>query len=78
LRQDAEVPGYEAGWNIRYITDLQKPVAYYLRGEEYSAQIDGFIAAVKQKTHEHENAFASAYETDRVISLISKAHAARS
>ncbi len=77
LRQDSEVPGYVPGWNIRYITDLQKPVAYYLRGEEYTAQIDAFIGAVKNKTPQHENSFASAYETDRVINLISKAHAAR-
>ena len=25
------------------ITDLQEPVAYYLRGEEYTAQIDAFV-----------------------------------
>ncbi len=78
LRQGAEVEGLVAGWNVRYITDLQKPVAYYLRGEEYTAQIDAFVEAIKKKTHQHENSFASAYETDRVIDLVLKAHAARS
>jgi predicted dehydrogenase len=78
LRQEAEVPGYVAGWNMRYITDLQKPVNFYLRGEEYSAQIDAFVEAVKKKTHQHENSFASAYETDRIIDLVLKAHTARS
>ena len=73
LRSGAEFEQYPAGWTIRYITDLQPPVAYYLRGEEYSAQIDAFIDAVERGTAEHENSFASACETDRVIDLISKA-----
>ena len=73
LRQGAELEQYPAGWTIRYITELQDPVDYYLRGEEYSAQIDAFVSAVKRATPEHENSFASAYETDRIIDLIMKA-----
>jgi predicted dehydrogenase len=73
LRQGAEFEKYPAGWTVRYITELQDPVAYYLRGEEYSAQIDSFMDAVKGGTSEHENSFASAYETDRTIDLIMKA-----
>jgi predicted dehydrogenase len=72
LRQGAEFEQYPAGWTFRYITDLQKPVAYYLRGEEYTAQIDAFVAAVEAGTAEHENSFASAFETDRVIDMIIK------
>lgn len=70
LRQGAEFEVYPAGWTIRYITDLQAPVAYYLRGEEYSAQIAAFVDAVESGTAEHENSFASAFETDRAITLI--------
>lgn len=70
LRQGAEFEQYPSGWTIRYITDLQAPVAYYLRGEEYSSQIDSFLAAVEAGTAEHENSFASALETDRVIDSI--------
>jgi scyllo-inositol 2-dehydrogenase (NADP+) len=70
LRQGAEFEQYKAGWTIRYITDLQKPVAYYLRGEEYSAQIDAFISAITSGAAEYENSFASAYETDRVVDMI--------
>ena len=65
--------GYGAGWTIRYITELQAPVAFYLRGEEYSAQIDAFVDAVERGTSEHENSFASASETDRVIGDIAAA-----
>ena len=73
LRPGAELEGYAAGWTIRYITDLQAPVAFYLRGEEYSAQIDAFVEAVERGTAEHENSFASAYQTDLVIDIIQKA-----
>lgn len=73
LRDGAGFENYAAGWTVRYITDLQAPVAYYLRGEEYSAQIDAFIDAVEAGTAVHENSFASALETDRVIDLIMKA-----
>jgi scyllo-inositol 2-dehydrogenase (NADP+) len=35
------------GWNVRYTTDLTAPVWFYLRGEEYSAQIDHFVRCIK-------------------------------
>jgi predicted dehydrogenase len=73
LRPGAEFESYPAGWTIRYITDLQEPVAFYLRGEEYSAQIDAFLDAAERGTADHENSFASAYETDRQIDLIAAA-----
>ena len=73
LRQGAEFEQYPAGWTIRYITDLQAPVAYYLRGEEYSSQIDAFVDAITSGAVGHENSFASAFETDHVIDLIMKA-----
>ena len=73
LRQGAEFEQYPAGWTIRYITDLQAPVAYYLRGEEYSAQIDAFVDAVEAGVAGHENSFTSAFETDQVIAQIMKA-----
>lgn len=61
---------YEDGWTSKYITELQSPVNFYLRGEEYSSQIDNFISAVEAKNMAAENSFASAYETDRTIELI--------
>ncbi len=69
--------GYEEGWTIKYITDLQEPTAYYLRGEEYSAQMDAFVDAVKEKNSNGENSFVSAYETDWVIDQVAKAHEGR-
>jgi predicted dehydrogenase len=72
LRSGAEYEQYPAGWTIRYITDLQSPVNYYLRGEEYSAQIDSFVASIQAKNFEPENSFASAAQTDRIIDQIAQ------
>jgi hypothetical protein len=65
--------GYSKGWNIKYVTELTKEVAFYLRGEEYSAQIDYFIKAVQGKVPNTINHFESAWNTDKAISLIRKA-----
>jgi len=45
-------------------------VNFYLRGEEYSAQIDYFIKAIQKKVPNTINNFQSAWHTDKVISLI--------
>ena len=49
--------GYSKGWNIKYITDLTEQVDFYLRGEEYSAQIDYFVKAVEGKVPNTINTF---------------------
>ena len=66
-------PGYSKGWNIKYVTDLTPPVDYYLRGEEYTAQMDHFIRAILGKTPNNINSFESAAQTDNAIALIRKA-----
>jgi len=61
---------YTKGWNVKYVTDFTDPVNFYLRGEEYSSQIDYFINAIQKKVPNNINDFQSAWNTDRVISLI--------
>jgi predicted dehydrogenase len=71
LRDTATAPeGYEHGWNVRYTTELTEPVGFYLRGEEYSAQIEHFVARVRDGAVDGINGFESAAETDRVIALM--------
>jgi predicted dehydrogenase len=36
------------GWNVRYTTELTQPVPFYVRGEEYSAQIDHFAQCIAE------------------------------
>jgi predicted dehydrogenase len=71
LRDTASVPpGYEEGWNVRYTTELTEPVWFYLRGEEYSAQIEAFVDQVVAGTPSGEHGFAAAAETDRTIGMM--------
>jgi predicted dehydrogenase len=71
LRNTAQLPeGYTPGWNVRYTTELTKPVWFYVRGEEYSAQLDYFVRAIVSGSRQNINSFASAAETDRVLAMI--------
>jgi predicted dehydrogenase len=71
LRDDAKAPeGYVAGWNARYTTDMTPPVWFYVRGEEYSAQIDYFIRRIAARETDNVNSFRSATMTDRVIAAM--------
>ena len=60
----------DRGWTIKYITDLAIPVDFYLRGEEYSAQIDNFVHHVIERKPTEINTFRQALETDRVMEII--------
>jgi predicted dehydrogenase len=58
------------GWMTRYTTDLIEPVWFYLRGEEYSRQIDHFVQSVRGRTDQNLSTFSSALETDRVVNAM--------
>ena len=68
-RHDA-LPGVQPGWTVRYTTDLTEEVWFYLRGEEYSAQIDYFAKSMAARRLDGENTFASALATDRVVAML--------
>jgi len=72
LRDTATLPiGYQSGWNVRYTTDLTESVWFYVRGEEYSAQLDYFVQAiVGERPTDNVNSFSSALMTDKVIAMI--------
>lgn len=71
LRDTApSIPGYASGWNVRYTTELTDSVWFYLRGEEYSAQLDHFVKRVRDRAIADTNSFASAAITDRVLELL--------
>ncbi|EOZ96360.1 oxidoreductase-like protein [Indibacter alkaliphilus LW1] len=62
--------GYSKGWNVKYVTELADEVNFYLRGEEYSSQIDHFIKSVQGQVNNTINTFESAWKTDQSIHLI--------
>jgi len=65
-----ELPGFAKGWTSRYTTDLTEEVWYYLRGEEYSAQIDYFAKSILAGRLDGENTFRSALAADHLVSMI--------
>lgn len=60
------------GWNVRYTTDLTQPVRYYVRGEEYSAQMDYFVDCIESGRLENLNSFAAGLETDMVLDMLQR------
>ncbi len=64
------LPDTPSGWTVRYTTDLTNDVWYYLRGEEYSAQIDHFVKRVAAHQVEGQNTFKSALAADRIVAMI--------
>jgi predicted dehydrogenase len=70
LKETNAKENLEKGWTIKYITDLAIPVDFYLRGEEYSAQIDHFVKCVMSNNQTDINSFEQAVATDKVIDMI--------
>jgi predicted dehydrogenase len=67
-----ERPELVRGWNVLYTTELTDPVWFYLRGEEYSAQIDHFIQSVKRRDKNTLCTFRAAAEVDLVAAMMLK------
>jgi predicted dehydrogenase len=70
LREPVKKEGLDKGWTIKYITDFAIPVDFYLRGEEYSAQIEHFVDCVIHKKQTICNSFEEGLYTDKVIEMI--------
>lgn len=58
------------GWNTLYLTDIFNPVDFYLRGNEYSRQLETFINSISNKTNFIGPSFRESYEVDLAINRI--------
>jgi predicted dehydrogenase len=68
-------PGYRQGWNVKYTTELTEAPWFYVRGEEYSAEIDHFVTAAlarrSGKPVESQGcSFGTGALTDEVIDMM--------
>lgn len=71
LRGDAKPElGLVEGWNARYTTELTDEVWFYLRGEEYSAQVDHFVKHVQLRDPNTRCSFRDAVQADVVVGMI--------
>ncbi len=70
FKDNPDHKSFTKGWNIRHITDFTSDVEFYLRGEEYSEQLDYFIRLVDAEPLKPINNFETAFETDRAVEMI--------
>jgi scyllo-inositol 2-dehydrogenase (NADP+) len=71
LRDAAYAPeGYAKGWTVRYTTELTDTVDFYVRGEEYSAQVDVWLKRIGDSAVRGTADFIDASVTDEVLSTI--------
>ena len=72
LKQDDHDNGFQKGWNTRYITDFAKSVRFYVRGNEFTRQLDYFVDCIENQQSENLSSFAEALKTDIIMEEITK------
>lgn len=71
LRDGSGAPeGYGTGWSVHYTTELTDEVDFYVRGEEYSAQLDTFVKRIQNDEVTGKADFAEAAIADEVLYAI--------
>ena len=68
---------FQNGWNTIYITEFAESVRFYLRGNEFTRQLDYFVDCMQNKQTENICSFSDALQTDVVMDWITR-DAARS
>jgi scyllo-inositol 2-dehydrogenase (NADP+) len=58
------------GWNALYITDVFKPVPFYVRGNEFTSQLWHFVECIRNKEKTNNCTFADGVKTMEVIENI--------
>jgi len=61
---------FKKGWNTRYLTDFTEGIRFYLRGNEFTRQLDYFVDCVENGVIENVSSFSDALETDILIDKI--------
>ncbi len=64
LREQNGSRNFETGWNHRNITEIAGPVRYYLRGNEFTNQLDHFISCIEARSPETICTLKDAFITD--------------
>jgi predicted dehydrogenase len=72
FREDPGIDGFSQGWNHKYVTDFGRPVRFYVRGFEFTRQLDYFVDCVKNGQPAAMCSFKDGYQTDVLINRIRK------
>jgi predicted dehydrogenase len=72
FRAHPKINGFSQGWNEKYITDFVQPCRFYLRGFEFTRQLDHFIDCIAGRQRCGIASFAEGLRTDSLIARIRK------
>ena len=70
LKAENEALKLREGWNTFNITDLFRPVAFYVRGNEFTSQLYHFVSCIQDKTKQNMCTFKEATYTLDIIEKI--------
>jgi scyllo-inositol 2-dehydrogenase (NADP+) len=70
LNQPTSQHNLKEGWNTLYITDFFNPVSFYVRGNEFTAQLYHFVESIISKNLQNKCTFRNGYETLKIIEQI--------
>jgi predicted dehydrogenase len=70
LKSANQNSGFHKGWNTRYITDFGKSVRFYVRGNEFTRQLDYFVNCIKNSRSDNISCFEEAHKTDVIMEII--------
>ena len=70
FRNKPQFDGFTQGWNQRYITDFVEPVRFYVRGFEFTRQLDYFIDHIVNEIPCEVCNFEDGLKTDMIIERI--------
>ncbi len=72
LKKADDANGFEKGWTTRYITEFAESVRFYLRGNEFTRQLDYFVDCVEKGRTDNVSGFAEALKTDVIMEEITR------
>jgi predicted dehydrogenase len=72
FRDQPRLSEFLSGWNERHITGFVQPCRFYLRGFEFTRQLDYFIDCICGRQQGGIASFAEGLQTDLVIAQIRK------
>jgi predicted dehydrogenase len=72
LKEANSANGFHQSWNTRYITDFARSVRVYVRGNEFTRQLDYFVDCIERGSTENISSFAEAHKTDIIMDEIRK------
>lgn len=70
FHEDPQMAGYTEGWNEGYLADLAEPVRFYVRGFQFTRQLDYFIDCILEQRACETCSFEDGLCTDIIMRRI--------